>query len=317
MSADGGNNVVSGILSGAVGVALSGVTVELRDAATGTVLSLTTTKSNGSFELYNTAAGNYELVARAQGYEARELIPAARMLTRIDLRMARSAGNAGGSEPVISLARLKVPGKARERYDKAMQAFLRGNVDQADKAVNQSLDIYPDNPEALTLRGMIALRQNNAAAAIEDFQKSIDVDPNYVPAYTSMSSTFNSQGKYDDAARTTERALAVNPNAWQGYFELSKSMLGKRMYDKALQMANRAEALAPGGIAVIHLLKAYALVPLTLYKDASTELQAFLSHAPKGQDTSEVKVLLAKVHAAETTAASNSEVTSGFALVSH
>jgi tetratricopeptide (TPR) repeat protein len=239
------------------------------------------------------------------------------MLARIDLRMARNPGNTGGSDSAISVARLKIPAKAKDRYRKAAQAFLRGDFDQADKTVNQSLAIYPDNPEALTLRGLVAWHNKDAPAAIEDFQKSMDVDPSYVPAYTSMSSVFNSQGKYDDAARTTERALAVNPNAWQGYFELSKSMLGKRMYDKALQMANHAEALAPDGLAVIHLLKAYALVPQNLYKDAATELQAFLSHAPKGQDISEVKVLLVKVHAAEAAAVPNSSVTSGFALVSH
>jgi hypothetical protein len=41
------------------------------------------------------------------------------------------------------------------------------------------------------------------------------------------------------------------------------------------------------GVAGIHLLKAYALVPMKLYKDAATELQAFLSHAPRGQEQHE------------------------------
>jgi hypothetical protein len=64
-------------------------------------------------------------------------------------------------------------------------------------------------------------------------------------------------------------------------------------------------------------LKAYALLPLKLYKDADSELEAFLSHAPRGQDTSEVKVLLAKVRAAEVIASSDPNAVPGFALVNH
>jgi Flp pilus assembly protein TadD len=316
MSSDRGPTVMIGTCYGADGIPVNGVTVELRDPASNTVVASTTTQSNGSFELYNTPMGSYEVVARGQGEEARELIPAARINTRIDLHLARTAGN-GGSDAVVSVVRLKIPQKARDRYNKAVQAYTRGKFDEADKSVSQSLAIYPENPEALTLRGLIAWRNQNTAAALEDLQQSVAVDPSYGPAYTAMSSIFNSEGKYDDAVRTTERAVAINPNAWQGYFEQAKALLGKGLYQKALQIANKAETLAPSGIAGVHLLKAYALVPLKLYKEAGTELQAFLSHAPRGQDISGVKVLLAKVQAAETAAASDPNATPGFALVNH
>ena len=314
-ASDRASTLITGTCYGVDGMPVGGVTVELRDPATNAIIATTTTRSSGSFELYNMPAGSYELLARAQGNEAREFIPAGRMVARVELRMARGTSSAGGGGPAVSVARLKVPEKARDRYNKAAQAFLRGKLDQAEKVVNQSLAIYGDNPDALTLRGMIALQNRDTKAALEDFQKSIDVDQSYVPAYTAMSSVLNSEGKYDEAARTTERAVAVNPNAWQGYFEMAKAMLGKGLYQKALEVANRAEKLAPSGIAGIHLLKAYALVPLKLYKDAGNELQAFLSHAPKGQDTSGVKSLLAQVRAAETGGDPNA--VPAFAVVSH
>lgn len=317
MSSEAGSNVISGICYGTDGIPQSGVTIELRDTSTGALLASTNTHSNGSFELYDMPSGSYAVIARAPGEEAQEIVPPGRLVSHIDLHMTRSQPNYAGSESAISVVRLKIPQKARDRYNKAAQAYIRGKLDQAVKAVNQSLAIDPQNPEALTLRGLIACRNQNAAAAIADFQQSIDVDPTYEPAYTAMSAIFNSQGKYDDAARTTERAIAVNPNAWQGYFEMAKAMLGKGLYQKALQVANKAESLAPSGVAGIHLLKAYALVPLKLYKEAGTELQAFLSHAPRGQDTSGVKVLLAKVQAAEAVSATNPNAAPGFALAAH
>jgi tetratricopeptide (TPR) repeat protein len=196
-----------------------------------------------------------------------------------------------------------------------VQAFMRGKHDQAEKAVDQSLDICAANPDALTLRGLLALQNRDTNAALADFQKSIEVDATYAPAYTAMSSVLNSQGKYDDAVAATERAVGVNPTAWQGYFEMAKAMLGKGLYQKALDIATKAEKLAPNSVAGIHLLKAYALVPLKLYKDAGNELEAFLSHAPKGQDTSGVKSLLAQVRAAET--ATTAEAVPAFAVVNH
>ena len=152
---------------------------------------------------------------------------------------------------------------------------------------------------------------------IQDFQQAIDIDPSYERADTAMSSVFNSQGQYDDAARTAEREVSLDPKAWQGYFELAKAMLGKGLYQKALQIANRAEGIAPGGIASIHLLKAYAMVPLNLYKDAETELQAFLSDAPRNQDILSVKVLLARVQSKMTATPGAQTATPGLALVDH
>jgi len=315
MSPDRGNTVITGTVYGDDGVPMSGVRVDAHDPANNMVVAFTTTRSDGSFEMYNIPVGNYELVAQTQGAEAREFIAEGRAISRVDLRFNRAMASAGRGESAVSVYRLKVPGKARDRYMKAVQCFTNGKFDQAQKAVDQSLAIYPNYPDALTLRGLVAWRSKDADRAMQSFQKSIELDPNYEPAYTAMSSVLNSEGKYDDAARTTERAVVLNPNAWQGYFEWSKAMLGKGLYQKALQLANRAQALAPSGVSGIHLLKAYALVPMNLYKDAATELQAFLSHAPRGQDVSSVKVLLAKVQAAES--AGPGTAPAGFALVSH
>jgi tetratricopeptide (TPR) repeat protein len=201
------------------------------------------------------------------------------------------------------VALLKVPQKARDRCTNAEQAFAAKKVDEATKQVNQSLSIYPKNPRALTLRGILQALQQKPAAAMQDFQSAIDIDANYDPAYTAMSAIYNSQGRFDEAERTTERAVAIAPNAWQGYFEMARAYVGKGMYQKALELANRAQSLGANSVPSIHLVKAYAMVPLKLYRDASQELQAFLSHAPEGQNIEPVRQLLAQVQAAENTAA--------------
>ena len=312
---DHDNAMITGAVYAPEGMGVAGAHVELRDPSSNALLGFTTTRSNGTFELYNIPSGTFEIVAEIQGEQVKETIFANGFGNHVDLRLSRAADTSNEKGPRISVVRLKVPAKARDRYRKGQAAYAQGKFEQAQKAVDQSLSIYPQNPEAITLHGLLALHNKDIDQATQDFQKAIDIDPDYELPYTAMSSVLNSQGKFDDAARATERAVAINPTAWQGYFEQAKALLGKGLYEKALQVANKAQTLGPAGFAAFHLLKAYAMVPLKLYKDANTELQAFLSHAPQGQDVSSVKLLLAKVQAEASAPSSTSA--QGLALVSH
>ena len=313
---DRDNAVITGMVYGPGGLGVGGVLVELRDYVSKALLASVTTRSDGSFELYNMAVGSYEVVAEARGEQAREYVPANSMMTRVELRL-RPITASGAQGQSISVARLKVPQKARDRYNKAEEAFVRHKFPQAEKAVNASLAIYAENPEAITLHGLIAFQNRDLDQALMDFQKSINLDPSYEVAYTAMSSLLNSQRKFDDAERTTQQAVALNPAGWQGYFELARAFLGKGLYENALAAAGKAQSFAPESFSTIHLLKAYAMVPLKRFREAAVELQAFLSHPPQGQDVSSVKQLLAQVQSAETATAAVQGPAQGMSLVAH
>jgi tetratricopeptide (TPR) repeat protein len=195
---------------------------------------------------------------------------------------------------------MKVPQKARNAFDKGREAFASSKFEEAQKQVTKALDIYPHFAEAITLQGLLFLQRNDLAQSEKEFESAIQSDPNYPMAYLALGTVMNSLGHYDDAARTLERSISMSPGAWQGYFEMAKAYLGQGMYDKALQVANKAQTLAPSNFAAIHLLKAYALLPQKLYKDAVQELQAFLSRGPKGPSAQQAQQLLAKAQAAET-----------------
>jgi TolA-binding protein len=70
------------------------------------------------------------------------------------------------------------------------------------------------------------------------------------------------------------------------------------MYAQGLQLARQAQRLSGNSFAAVHLIKAYALVPMRMYKDAKYELQAFLSREPKGNSAQQAQTLLAEVEAA-------------------
>jgi predicted Zn-dependent protease len=295
-----GRSFIHGTLYGPDGAPLGGVLVEVRDLSTGIVTASTYTQSNGSFQLDNVGSGNYEVISQWNGAEGKQLVSSFGPSNNVQLRLDHSSREtANGRGESVSVAQLKVPQKARERYEKAQRAYSAGKLDEAEKSANESLSIYPWNPQAIMLLGLLALQKRNTGQAIEYFQKAIDLDPNYGPPYMAMGAIYNSLGKYDEAAHATERAVAIAPTAWQGYFEMARAYVGKGMYQQALQVAEKAQSLGAGNSPGLHLIKAYAMVPLKLYKNAAQELQAFLSHPPQGANTEPVKHLLAQVEAAE------------------
>lgn len=294
-----GGSSISGTVRGGDGSLLAGVAVELRHIPSGYGALTTYTQSNGSFALYNIPPGHYEVVARDNLTEVREPVSVGAMDANVDLRFPRTAEPTAGSNSSVSVAQLKVPEKARNTFRKAQEAFAKSNYPEAQKQVDKALAIYPNFAEAVTLRGLLLMHDKNFAESQKAFESAIEYDPNYSVAYLALGTLFNSMGQYDNATRPLERSVSMSPSSWQGYFEMARSYLGKGMYEKALQLANRAQTLAPSNFAAIHLLKAYAMLPQKLYKDAVQELHAFLSRGPNNPGAEQAQKLLAQAEAAE------------------
>jgi tetratricopeptide (TPR) repeat protein len=165
--------------------------------------------------------------------------------------------------------------------------------------LDRALQIYPPFAEALTLRGLLQLRANHIDLGRQDFEQAIQFDPNYGPAYFALGAAYNAQAHYDDALRTLELGTAISPTTWQGYYEMARASIAKGLYDKGLQFADKAEQLNGNRWAAIHLLKAYAMIPLKFYGRAKEELQAYLQREPKGGNAEQARHLLAQLNAAE------------------
>jgi hypothetical protein len=71
------------------------------------------------------------------------------------------------------------------------------------------------------------------------------------------------------------------------------------MYENGLKFIRQAERLGGNTYAGIHLLKAYALIPMKLYKEARYELQASIARERHGQMADQAKQILAQLDALE------------------
>ena len=287
---------LAGTVLNADGRPMSGIHIELDDAQTAIPVTSTYTQSDGTFELYNIPKGDYEVIAESADSQVSN--PVAVDTGRPSLQL-QLPGNIPGGEPLVattSVARMLVPPRAQKMYRRALLDFNAGKFDEAEQYLTVALQIDAEYGDALTLRGLIEMHQPDLSAGQEALEKAIKVDPSQSAAYIGLAAIYNHEGRFDDAMRVSERGLSLNPRTWQAYLEMAKASIAKSMYRSGLKFIRQAERLGGATFAEVHLVKAYALVPLKLYKDARYELQASLARDHHGTVADQAQSMLAMVN---------------------
>jgi tetratricopeptide (TPR) repeat protein len=276
---------------------MPGIRVEVDEASTAVPITSTYTEADGTFALYNIPKGTYEVVAESGDARVSDdvILQPDRPL---ELRFAGDTINYY-SDGTVSVAHILVPERARKLYSKAYAAFTEGKNEEAELLVDQALQIEPHFADALSLRGLLDMQKPDLQEAQQYLEAAIHVDPAYSPAYIALGAVYNHEGRFDDALRASERGISLSPRSWQAYFEMAKASVSRGMYQKALQFARQAQRLGGNSFASLHLVKACALYPMKLYKDARYEIQAVISREPKGTSAKQAQALLAEIDAAE------------------
>ncbi len=290
---------LEGKVLNADGQPLSGIHIELDDANTAIPVTSTYTQKDGTFELYNIPKGNYEVVAESADSEISNPVLLDTTRPSLQLQLPSRTLAAAPLDATTSVARMLVPGKARKLYDQAFKEFNSGKYDKAEKQLDAALQIDEDFPDALTLRGVIELNKPNIPFGQQFLERAIKIDPCDSAAYIALAAVYNHQGRFDDAMRASQKGLSLTPRTWQAYVEMAKASIAKSMYQSGLKFIRQAERLGGNTYGEVHLVKAYALIPMKLYKDAKYELQASIARERHGQVAEQAKQLLAQLDALE------------------
>lgn len=277
---------------------LSGVRVELQSTTTGRTVASAYTYGTGEFSLQDVPKGQYDVVATSGIHEARVRIdyPGCGDVT---LRMATDLADAkAGDSSSVSLSEMKVPGKARKMFRKAVDAFRMAKLDDAFSFVQQALGMYPDYAQALTLRGVMNMQRGDTKKAEPDLQKAVELDYSDDMGFVALASLYNTEGKFDNALQILDRGMSVHPKSWQALFEKSRAEIGKHEYDSALKSLAKAQYYAPAEIAYLHLYRAKALLGINNPEGAIAELEQYLAKEPQGQNAEAARKMLSQLKGA-------------------
>lgn len=277
---------------------MGNVRVEIRGDNGSTVWSAYTDAA-GNFDFSQVSSGMYSVVATSGTQQAQQRINVNGIEANVTLRLpVRSSAHDGNGATSVSVAQYKVPEKARSAFYKAQEASIHGKIDEAQRQLEKALDIYPEYADALTLRAILKMADNDVSGAMTDLQQAVTDDQNCALAYIVLGAADNTQAKFDDAIRALGRGQTLAPNSWQAYLEMGKAMLGKGQYEPALRQFERAQSLLSKDYPLLHLTKAQAMIGLKSYSDAATELHAFLTAEPEGPRSQAAQRLLTQTEAA-------------------
>lgn len=290
---------ISGTLRDRAGHPVSGARVEVSDLNSGRNLATTYSSASGAFELNGIRGGLYEVVVTSGVTEVRTRVEGgfARDLTLTIPVNQDSDGNTRSA--AVSASQMKVPGKARKLFQKALEAFHKARADDAFSFVQQALGTYPDYAKALALRGVLNLQRGDTQRAEPDLEKAVELDYTDDASFVALASLYNTQKKYDDALRVLDRGMVMHPTLWTGLLETARAQNGKHQFDQALVSLAKADKVLPTDVNCQHLFRAQAFIGLKNYSPAIAELQAYLSKEPEGPNAKMAQQTLAELQQVE------------------
>jgi tetratricopeptide (TPR) repeat protein len=109
--------------------------------------------------------------------------------------------------------------------------ILKNRLDEAAKLNDEILQSNPHDSEALTFKGQIQLRQNDAAGAIDSLQNAIGGDANNAIAHYQLGQAFHQQHDDTHAEQEWRRAVALRPDLTDA--QRSLALLEKQRGDSA------------------------------------------------------------------------------------
>lgn len=234
-----------------------------------------TTRGRAFFILRGT--GDYTLSVDVSGYKSVQrdvFVPVGnKQELYITLQRASSSEEIAG----VSNKALLAP-KAKEAFEKGLQALAENKMKDADKYVGEAMKLAPGHPDVLYAQGVLYLRERNWTQAQSTLEKATELDPNHARAFAALGMAISDQGKYAAAIPPLEKSAQLDPGSWETHWALGKAYYYNAQYEEALKASQQAFSESKGKAPEIEMLVAQALTAVGRYEDSAQALRDFLKN---------------------------------------
>jgi tetratricopeptide (TPR) repeat protein len=214
-------------------------------------------------------------------------------------RIASSRITSPNGSRTVSVSEANVPESAKAEMQKGVEAFDRGDLDQARQKFEKAVSIYPRYARAYGNLGIIALKSKDRKAAREFFSKATHADDTYLPGYIGLARMEVQDKNYTGAESLLAKVLLLNPGMPEAVALLASAEYGNKEYEKALADAQRVHTMPEHQqFANAHLLAAQILEMQNREQEAIAEYKAFLSESPTSPQAPAVQKAIADLEAA-------------------
>jgi len=219
--------------------------------------------------------GSYTLVIEATGYKStqRDLNVSISMKYEVDATLQRdSAPNAGEGMPAKPL----LAPKAKEALDKALKALSKNKLAEAQKYLDEALQLAPSHPDVLYAQGVLLLDKQDYVQAQSVLEKASQMDPTNAQAFSQLGMALVDEGKFDQAVAPLEKSVQLDAAAWEPHWMLGESYYRLEQYERALKASQLAWTQSNGKAPQVELLLAKVQTAVGRYEDAAQSLRDLL-----------------------------------------
>lgn len=138
---------------------------------------------------------------------------------------------------------------AEIHYELGLQAQQAGNVQEAYKEMQKSLEMDPEYPEAHNATGILLhIAFNRPEQAISHYKKALELRPNFSEAKTNLANVYLSQSRYDEAIKLYEEALndMLYPTPFIAQGNMGWALYKKGDLERGVQSIKAAVTTNPG-----------------------------------------------------------------------
>lgn len=161
-----------------------------------------------------------------------------------DAQRLAAGGDIAGALAALDQAPGGGSGAAAQTYRAALLLQV-GRADEARTAIDAALAADPNAADALALRAVIGVVQNEREAALADARKAVELAPTSAAAKTALSYAQQATFDIEGARATMEQAVAEQPEDALAWARLSELWLMAGYRDRSREAANRAAELSP------------------------------------------------------------------------
>ena len=275
---------------------LAGISVEVRNAQTHSIVRSATTGREGTAAFQDLPVGRYEVTLAGGILPPRREVQLDARDNQLTASLPLSPPSARARE-VVSVQQLTIPHRAREALDAATVAWQKYDWKKAREQASRALAMHPHYAAALSLLGYLDVQSGNLKNACAELEQAIAYDPSSAFAYLTLGAAYNSLKRYDAALQALSVFPSVSDDKWQLHYEIARSYLGMHDYEAGLREIDYSLKIAQPSPAVLHLAKAHALLGLHRSPEATAELETMLREDPKSPFVPDAQNLLAVIRA--------------------
>ena len=244
------------------------------------IISGQTITSRGRAFFILSSLGDYRITVEASGYQPaqKEISITMPIEDEEDIRLKRDPSS---TNVTATPGRPILAPKAKDAFDKALQALNENKLDDAEKYIGEAMKLASGHPDVLYVQGVIYLKKRNWSKAQDVLAKATQIDPNHARALAALGMAFADDGKFERAIAPLESSLKLEPADWQAQWTLAKAYYHQGQFEPALKMSQQALQDSHGTAPEIQLLVAQSLTAVGRYEESAQILRDFLKNYPK------------------------------------